>query len=500
MTRAASLFELAKCIVQEHQSGPAEKLRVVPVVVDVLDDVLNVVGALATLCEGCLLSAHDLSLADPVDATQNPLRLNAVKTALGGEGLHEVRISESGGRVDASFPNIPDGALSQGQEMVLAVARAFLHRELDDHSFAVIAYSEGLLDYQFRAALWRLINDHFRGMPTSTLKTLVIVIESPIDIDLHCGTASGFRFAMDQERLLIRQGEADLTVQAGVVAKHEGPLVFFLGAGFAASSRMPLGNTMRDGAIRGLLSIPVDEPLTSMELAERFYEWVADRGWLTNLERELARDWYIAHLTLEQVVRAERRAASGESSTLSEFAVHHNRVIDAPGQAVRDLCAVLGSNRLRPLLVTTNFDTLVERHCDAPLKVFFSNDHFGDACRHIEAYVEGVTEEIPLLKLHGSIQDPNSCVVSTSQTEGGLGSAKLQALHCLRDSDSPVWWIYVGTSMRDLDLQPILRAEDFAGGVDERWVEPYLSRGVDESPAREPPFGREQIVHRSRTG
>lgn len=43
--------------------------------------------------------------------------------------------------------------------------------------------------------------------------------------------------------------------------------------------------------------------------------------------------------------------------------------------------------------------------------------------------------------------------------------------------DPPRLWIYVGVSMRDKDLLPVLRGEDFARRLDERWVNPYLLVG-----------------------
>ena len=47
-------------------------------------------------------------------------------------------------------------------------------------------------------------------------------------------------------------------------------------------------------------------------------------------------------------------------------------------------------------------------------------------------------------------------------------------------AESPRLWIYVGVSMRDRDLLPVLAGEDLARTLDERWVSPYLVDTVAE--------------------
>jgi hypothetical protein len=51
-------------------------------------------------------------------------------------------------------------------------------------------------------------------------------------------------------------------------------------------------------------------------------------------------------------------------------------------------------------------------------------------------------------------------------------------------------WIYVGVSMRDTDLTPILAEEDFARALDERWVSPYLVETVAAFASGRVPFWR----------
>jgi hypothetical protein len=135
-----------------------------------------------------------------------------------------------------------------------------------------------------------------------------------------------------------------------------------------------------------------------------------------------------------------------------------------------------------------------------PLKVFASDEEFLEAPDYLRQYIDGTESAVPVLKIHGSIDRPETCIVSTAQTEGGVGESKLAALRCLREGQGKRRWIYVGTSMRDLDLRNVLREEDFARSFDEQWVEPYLSPGVEEFGMARAPFwertGRPDIQDR----
>jgi len=362
---------------------------------------------------------------------------------------------------------------------VLGVARAAVHQDLDVHPLAIIVYRDTQVDYPFRRAIWNLAVKQLANMPHPTLRTLVFVAESPIQIELHCQRGTGFRLAIDGERVLRRHGDDDLTAWASRIATGVGPFVVFLGAGFAASSRLPLGNGMRDGSIRRLLNIPETDPVPSDELARRFHDWVAGKpGWMTDSERRMSLSDYIEQLTLEQVVRAEQRFLSS-LPTLDSFKELHDSVIGAPGPAVQDLMSILPRATGRVILAAVNFDLLVDTHSTVPLETFASDRDFERAASYIERYLNGSESSIPLLKFHGSIDQPETCVVSAEQTEVGVSNGKLRALRSLYRKP-PRLWIYVGMSMRDRDLLRVFNDADFARGTDEVWVSPYLVATVED--------------------
>jgi hypothetical protein len=478
MSRTTSLFELASALSGIRDQSAPGKVSVVPVLVDDLEPAVPVFQAVASLLEGRFMRTSDVDLQQPVSATTDVVRRTAVEAALttvpDGGTRHVALIDMAGDLIDATLLEPALGAdPSPGEKELLGLARAVCHRELDQVEFAVIAFREHTMDLAFRRAAWRLIVDQLADMPASSLRTLVVVSESSIDVPLHCQSGRGFRFAIESERLLRRRGTDDLKVAARQIAQHPGVTVLFLGAGFGASSRLPLGNGLRDGAIRRILSIEPAEVLTSIELATRFHKWISERGgdWLTETERALRADEFARALTLEQVIRAEKRLYE-DLPTLAEFKAHHDSVVGTPGPAARDLGLILSHLKGRIVIVEVNFDRLVELNTSAPMMPFSSDDDFQSASGYLRAYFAGHETSIPVLKVHGDIDNPDSCVVSAEQTERGVGAGKLEALRELL-TPKPLW-IYIGASMRDRDLLPILRGEEFARALDERWVNPYL--------------------------
>ncbi len=482
MSRPVSMLDLASELARRHERAAAERVSVIPVLVDDLESVTPVFEALCAIEGGRILDTRAEELKGPVPGTADLVRRAAIAQALTGQPTttRHVDLRDVGeGLLDASFADPPAGVASPGEQEVLAVARAAAHGDLDSHRLSVIVYREDVVDLPFRRAIWALAVDQLHGMRHSTLRTVVFVAQSEVNVRLHCETGRGFQFALQGDRLLRRKGADDLRAAVRQISRRQSPSVLFLGAGFGASSRLPLGNDVRDKAIRRLLDIPTREQASSHELAARFHEFVSGRGWLSMTEREMPQEEFIRRLTLEQVIHIEQRLDQS-LPTLRDFREHHDRVIAAPGQAALDLAEILQHASGRLIIVEVNFDLLVETHTQAPLQVFASRMDFAGAPEYLQRYMDGRETAVPVLKLHGTISDAATCVVSTDQTELGLGQEKLEALRVLLDPAKPRHWVYVGASMRDLDLRPVLQNEEFARGVDERWVSPYLADTVEE--------------------
>jgi hypothetical protein len=327
-------------------------------------------------------------------------------------------------------------------------------------------------------------------MPHPTLKTLVFVAEAPeISIRLHCQPGQGVDLAVMGSRLLRRKRRGDLQATAGELSYSHEPLVFFVGAGFSASSGFPVGNTMRDSAIRLVTATPVDDHVTSDVLTVRFHTLLQDRGWLTPTEAGMSLSEFGHLLTLERVIQVES-ATHPDLPTLRELADLHATLVGTPGPAVIDLSHIL-ENPGRPIiLVGVNFDRLIEANTNANLRIFRTLADFRDAAKYVRRFLRGEENGIPYLKLHGCISNLASCVISTDQTQLGMGNNKLAALRAVVSRPRPRRWVYVGCSLRDLDLRPTLLHEDFARSVDEKWVNPYSLDSFDEFAERRLPFWR----------
>jgi hypothetical protein len=493
---ATSLFALAEDLAKAHERSAPGRVTVVPLLVDDLTKALPVLHALCAVTEGRLLDTSDHQLQTPIPGTRHVVRRSAVTAALTTAPLgtrHIDLVDVEGDLLDAVFVDPPAGpAPSPGEQTVLAIARAAAHRELDEHEFAVITYRDTLIDLSFRRPVWNLAVKQLRDLPHQVLRTLVVVAESTIDIDLHCQAGLGFRLAVDSGRLLRRRGPDDLSMAVASIARHPRPFVLFLGAGFAASSRLPMGNALRDSAIRRRLNIPESDPYTSEQLAIRFHNWISEReGWLSATEQHMRQDEYVRQLTLEQVMRAEKRF-DPDLPTLADFRMHHDAVVGAPGSAPLDLAAILERSEGRIILAEVNFDRLIETHSPVPLKVFSSDEDFSEAADYLGRYLTGAETEVPLLKFHGSIEQPDSCIVSAEQTEVGVSNGKLAALRALLDASHPRIWIYVGVSMRDKDLLRVFGGNDFVRGTEELWVSPYLPDTVEEYGLNQQPLWRDR--------
>jgi hypothetical protein len=491
VSRAVSLLELVRDVAQRHDVGPRGQIRVISLLVDDLGEAKSALAALAGTTRGRLFTATDDDLQVPVPATTDVVRRAAVGTQLtqAPDGLKVVTVSHVGtDRLDASFVGTPPGGLSPGERTVLAVARALLHSGLDERELAIIAYKADLVDLAFQRAIWRLATVQLDGMPHGTLRTLVFVAEVPeISIKLHCQPGQGVDLGVLGDRLFRRKRINDLQATAGELAHDHGPIVLFLGAGFSASSGFPIGNALRDSAIRIVTATPADEELTSDALAERFHALLQQRGWLTATEGAMPIPTFAHSLTLERVIQVQS-ATHSDLPTLQDFAQLHANLVHLPGAAVLDLAHVLEHAGRRILLLGLNFDRLIEENTDANIRVFSTMPAFRDAASYVRRYLEGNEDAIPYLKFHGCISSLPSCVVSVDQTQLGMGSVKLSALRAVLRRPRPRRWIYVGCSLRDLDLRPTLLHESFARSVDERWVNPFMLESFDEFVEKRAPF------------
>ena len=140
------------------------------------------------------------------------------------------------------------------------------------------------------------------------------------------------------------------------------------------------------------------------------------------------------------------------------------------------------------IIMTVNFDQLIEVEAEDNTFVLRTPEEFAAAESQVVEYLAGSEPRVPVLKIHGSIEDPESLVASIDLTAIGLHDAVRSVLDQVVDKGpAPTPWVWVGCSMRDRDVNDWLRS--FGNGqIDEWWVDPFPGVSLDAfvQDAREP--------------
>lgn len=496
-----ALLESLAEIVREHDSYGVTELTVVPMLYRSIDDpfsnapfaaALGVMSATAHLLGGTLLDTEAPEFDEPIATTSDPVLQGGLPTVVAGMlgPATELQIEFASGLLDAKLRRRNREVTATGGEArFLAVVRALFSPQLRSTDFAILAYREASLDARLRPACFRMLCG-LRDRPglLSSLRTLVLAVETPRErASIHCPPGVGARYLLKEQRVVRRHVPSRLRSEVGrLVLEPQRPVTLFLGAGFSASSGLPIGNGLRDEAIARILG---EDPGTDLDWARELFR--RQNALLTASERRSI-DTFALTLTFEQVMRIEQEhSGNAVPRGLLDFRDLHQRVLsDPPGVAVRQLQRILDRpNQL--IVLTVNFDEVVERDCRDKLDVIVDENEFTEfAERGLAAYLAGASapRRVPYLKLHGTISDLPSCIASSRQTQPGLAASKRAAIHALLNIDESLRWVYVGASMRDADLEPVLNAADFRRVADERWVSPFPDDSVEDFAA-----GREQL-------
>ena len=102
-------------------------------------------------------------------------------------------------------------------------------------------------------------------------------------------------------------------------------------------------------------------------------------------------------------------------------------------------------------VVTTNFDQLLEKAFSTlsiPIGVYATTEEYAALAKKLTA---GKLNEIPIIKIHGSVHDVTSLVDTLKQRRRGRGPALNEALSLLL---SRHYWLYAGFSAADLEYDP----------------------------------------------
>nr|WP_239520511.1 SIR2 family protein [Blastococcus saxobsidens] len=225
------------------------------------------------------------------------------------------------------------------------------------------------------------------------------------------------------------------------------------------------------------------------EAAADFYQRLArtpDR--LLPGERAAGPKAFIERLTLERVLREEQHEEHRSfSRTLRWFDAQHKEVLArieaerTAGVLASDPLVRLLARRRRLLLVTVNFDQIIEAKAAGDVKPFVTADDFAGLSDYLDEYTKS-GGAVPLIKAHGDIEVPDTIVADITTTSSGLARPVLEALTHVRErllaqAVSPLW--HIGYSMRDVDLEDFWSDTGFAERATERWVSPMPDPAVE---------------------
>lgn len=454
--------------------------------IDILDPALRHVGATVLdigviASEGCAGTVNDPGREAAVCAALERPAVSGARAIVFGEDENgRRRAFWTGDDPVAGVRNPPAHAL-------LGLATATIDERLKTPGgLVVVFYDEAQLEPVEQSFAWQYVTQVMPRHLPGPVEHFVVVVAAEGPQEHHLLGDPSLRWSVDGPRVAQRNlAITNTNLTQRLIDEEDSHLVLFLAAGFSACMDMPLGNKMRDFALRRLL--PAQTGVSDAELPREFYALMADQGKLFEFEEGRGFDELARELTFERVLREELLTFK-PSPTLAELERLEGIALGAtPVRAVRHLKSMLAGRR-KLVLITVNFDRLIENGENDQVEVFADDDAFADCAAYIDRYLNGAADakKVPLLKLHGSFADQATLIASIEQTLTGLTGDKAEALDraCRPNGSSRVPFVYVGSSMRDLDITLQLSQPRYATQLDERWVMPLPASGVTEFVSR----------------
>ena len=478
--------ELAKAVLQDHASREQDtNVTVVPVVCSGHapgGTSAEVLAAAIRAEEGHSISAVDFAegvegkldgLAKAVEQIPDPDQPDRARLTL----------AEEEGTISASFADGSSPPWSKGASTLVGGLLAPFSARLRQSSIALISYEETSLEDASAEALWQYYCLYLPQHDLGQLRTVVLLCYAASLVpSRHCQKFNSARFVVSPERVARRRTwDVDRNEVRRLGEEATTPTVLFLAAGFSASTEtangsLPMGNELRDRALRRLIGNFADEAAA----ASLFRGFCLDRDSLLPGEEEMGDLDFQRGLTLERVLQVELGETPDPlGPTLTVFRDEVEAAQSAPGEALKILAELLGAGR-RLVLLTVNFDELVEACCGDLVRPFATEADFEAAPAYLANYLAGNEGPAPLLKLHGTISEPASIVATVESVAKGLPTTKAEVLRALTTpGPNPRLWFYIGASMRDRDIIQHIGARAFAEGTSEWWVGPIRDRSVE---------------------
>lgn len=477
-------LRLLSDLIADHRADRGGGALLLPCLHEELEKDIHLLRAGAQRCGGTLFF---LNSADdewelpkgPISADRSALVEGMFEAA--GEALPARVIVE---QVDQGIRVRLDGdnkSVEPSLSPILRAAAVIASSAYDEFDLVLMAAMVAPTDPKRRELLWNLltidpIDLAIEGKPT----TIVPIFGANLDPETDYLRTPAVRYVVRWDRVIRRSSVNQIHAIETIANLNDRPLVLFLGAGASASAGIPLGNTYRDLALKGLVGHHED----GYAAAEAFFDLLHERQHFLLGETE-SRATFASDLTLERVL-LETFSDLGfrprtDAAVIQELVRDCGSALDyvRPGRkAIRDLAARL---RGRLIIITVNFDQLIEEDLGVDYSVYYRPEHYRERLSDLVSYVGGdANRPIPILKLHGSIQDPESLIATIDTTSAGLHEDVLTALNnVLKATRRPLKWVWIGCSMRDRDMNLWLGGLA-ANALDEWWVDPLPGKALDD--------------------
>jgi hypothetical protein len=258
---ARPLLEVAGRVVGLIEGPPqGEGPQVTAVVVEdlgllmeVLDPALHHLGAV-------VLDARKIAAEGCGETISDEGREAAIAAALQSAGAAGTRIptfaEDGNGRRRAFWPEeITSGPAEPAVHPLLGLATASIDARLESSDrLIVVSYREAGLELLEKRVAW----DYVRGVLPQNLSRrvqhLIVLVGAERPLEHHFTGEPSLRWCIERDQVVQRnRGQTNGQLTQRLVEFGEEHLVLFCAAGFSACMGMPLGNEMRDFALRHLL-------------------------------------------------------------------------------------------------------------------------------------------------------------------------------------------------------------------------------------------------------
>jgi len=481
---ARAVVDIVGRILALTDESPSVRPQVTCVRVDEVAEALEILDPPLRHVGGTVLNVGEIARvgsASTIDDAALETRVCSALEHTAGSGTRTLAFDNDRNGRRRAFWSTELGSELPSEHTLLGLATAAIDERLGAGSpLLVVFYDEAGLEPVERRPGWDFVTRTMPSLPLAAPDHFVVVVAAERPQNHHLSGDPSLRWSADGDHVVERMRvETNRVMTRRLIEERSEHLVLFLAAGFSKSMGMPLGNKMRDFALRKLL------PGTSAaDLPRAFYDFVADQGRLLEFEEPAKFDQLARDLTFERVLR-EELATFSPSPTLEELErLEQDALRGPPIGALRHLKAMLPVPR-RLVLITVNFDRLIENDEDTTIETFVDDASFAGCVDYLDSYLSADpgTEKVPLLKLHGSFDDQETLIASIEHTLTGLTTDKSSALdRACRPSTSGrrVPFVYVGSSMRDLDVTRQLSQPHYATDLNEGWVMPLPAPSVTE--------------------